>query len=243
MTPGIEAVADAVLNRLPAGADRHVVGISGGVAAGKSTLATCLQEALTSRGRRVALLCTDCFLLPNAVLAERGLTWRKGFPETFDAGALAQVLRAAKSGVGEVTVPVYSHEVYDVVPGGSERLPAFDLLVVEGVNVLQPPAVDLLDVAVYVDAPEPQVRGWFVERFLALCEAAEADATSFYRMFAGRPPEELRALAVSTWEAVNGPNLHEHILPSRARADLVVEKAADHAIVAVLEQFPSRSDL
>lgn len=211
----------------------HLVGVAGPVAVGKTTVARALAEAMGSMDRRGQVLGTDAFLLPNDVLAERGLTMRKGFPESFDASALERCLSAIRAGELRVEVPVYSHLTYDVVPGEVAVVEDPDVVVVEGVNALQDPAAELLDVAVYVDAPTDVVRGWFVERLVGLVEAARDDPSSFYHGFASAPAEEVRAFAERAWDGINAVNLHEHILPTREAAHVVVEKGPGHEIVAV----------
>jgi type I pantothenate kinase len=209
-----------------------LVGVAGAVAVGKTTIVSAVARGLESRGRPVRVLSTDAFLLPNGILTERGLLMRKGFPESYDGAAIATTLARLRSGQA-ATVSVYSHEVYDVVPGVTESVPPADVVLVEGIVALQAPSVEHLDLAIYVDAPEAVVRGWFVERFVRLTEAGASDAASFYHRFAAMPGEQLRQLAEATWDAINGPNLVEHIAPSAANADIVVVKAADHSIADV----------
>lgn len=228
MTDLGDLVAAALPQRGPS-----VVGLAGPVAVGKSTVAAELSDALWGKGMRVRVLTTDAYLLPNAILAERGLEWRKGFPESFDADALADTLRRIKAGAWPVRVPVYSHAVYDIVPGRTDTIDEADVVIVEGVVALQPPAVDVLDVAIYIDADEAHVRQWFVARFVELTETARTDPTSFYAPFASMPPDALRGLAEATWDGINAVNLHEHIAPSRARAAFVVRKGADHAVLEI----------
>lgn len=228
----LEELAAAVGERLE-GPSPHVVGVAGPVAVGKTTVAEGFAGAMRSRGREAQVLGTDAFLFPNDVLAERGLTMRKGFPESFDAEALERGLSRIKAGERRVEVPVYSHLTYDIDPEARAVLEDPDLVVVEGVNVLEEPAVGFLDVGIYVDAPEETVRGWFVERLLGLVDAARDDPSSFYHGFASAPPEEVRSFAEGAWDAINAVNLREHILPSRERAQVVVEKGPDHEIVAV----------
>jgi type I pantothenate kinase len=204
-----------------------LVGITGGVAVGKSTTAATLARRLARTGLRVDVLSTDAFLLPNAELERRGLAMRKGFPETFaidDLDACLLHLRAGR----EVEVPVYSHVTYDRVPAATVGITPGDVVIVEGVNVLQPPAVDRLDVGIYVDADEGDMRDWFVERFLSLC--ASADEGSFYAPLRGLSEDEQRALAAAAWDGINAVNLREHTRPSRRRATHVVHKARDHSI-------------
>jgi type I pantothenate kinase len=209
-----------------------LVGVAGPVAVGKTTIVRTLADGLESHGRRVHVLSTDAFLLSNDVLNQRGLLMRKGFPESYDDDAIRRVLGRLRAGE-PATVSVYSHDIYDIVPGATETIGSADVIVVEGVIALQPPIADHLDLAVYIEAPEECVRDWFVERFMRLTQTATADASSFYHRFAEIPREQVRQLAAATWDGINGPNLHEHIAPSAARADVMVVKAPDHAIADV----------
>jgi type I pantothenate kinase len=172
---------------------------------------------------------TDSFLLANDVLNARGLLMRKGFPDSYDAAALRAALQQLRAG-RVASVPVYSHEVYDRIAGATEAIAPAEVILVEGVVALQSPAVEQLDLALYVDAAEACVRAWFVERFARLTAAAAEQPASFYHPFAPLPAEQVRDIAAATWEAINAPNLHEHIAPSAARADIIVRKAADHSI-------------
>jgi type I pantothenate kinase len=211
-----------------------VVGLAGGVSVGKSTLAEELRAELPGR---VDVLSTDGFLFPNRVLAERGLTSRKGFPESYDVDALRSFLTAARAGGLPRPAPVYSHVTYDVA---GERLVApVDVLVVEGLNVLAA-AADLLDVGVYLDAAEEQLEAWYRSRFCELVAEAEHDPSSFYRTFVGRDSDQIATIADYTWRAVNLVNLREHVAPSRARADCVITFGPDHAVAAV-ERRPERA--
>ncbi|MFN8644831.1 MAG: type I pantothenate kinase [Candidatus Binatia bacterium] len=227
-SPSLSALAALIEDRLAA--RPLLVGIAGPEAVGKTTLVHALRDALTQRGRTVQVLSTDAFLLANAVLEARGLALRKGFPESYDATAIGAALATLHAG-GAAQVPAYSHAVYDVVPDRVETIAAAQVVLVEGVVALQPPAAAHLDLAIYVDAAEDAVREWFVARFARLTAAAASDATSFYRPFAALPPEQVRAIAVATWDAINAPNLRQHIAPSAARADVVVCKDAAHGIV------------
>jgi len=211
---------------------RAVVGVAGPVAVGKTTIVRALAERVAARGRSVRVLTTDAFLLPNAVLGERGLQMRKGFPESYDVVAMAAALARLRAGA-TVDVPVYAHERYDVVAGAHDTVEPADVVLIEGIVALQPPAVDHLDLALYVDADEASVRRWFGQRFLRLTAAAAGDPGSFYHRFAAMPADQLAQLAAATWDAINAPNLHQHIAPSAARADVIVQKADDHAIAEV----------
>jgi type I pantothenate kinase len=218
-----------------------VIGVAGSVAVGKSTTARLLKELLSRwpDTPSVELVTTDGFLLPNAELERRGLMERKGFPESYDRRALLRFVSEVKSGVEEVRAPVYSHLVYDVTDEEVVvRRP--DVLIVEGLNVLQPPSngrlavSDLFDFTVYVDARTADIERWYVERFLRLQRGAFADPSSYFHRYASLSEAEAIARAREIWGAINGPNLEANILPTRARASLVLRKGADHAVSSVL---------
>jgi type I pantothenate kinase len=209
-----------------------VVGISGAVAVGKTTVATQIADRIAASGTTVQVISTDAFLFPNAVLAERDLVMRKGFPESYDFGAMVSAIAAVRRGE-RIEIPVYSHATYDLVPDVREPVGAVDVLIVEGVVALQPPVRDVLDVAVYVEAPEEVVRGWFVERFLRFTADARSDPASFYHGMSALDEAQVRAIADATWDGINAVNLHEHIAPSGATADVVVAKGAGHAVLSV----------
>lgn len=205
---------------------RAVIGVGGGVAVGKSRIASDLAAALPGPAIVVS---TDGFLLPNEELARRDLTTRKGFPETYDDEAIRAFLTAVRGPGEPPTAPIYSHEAYDVVPDRRQSLAGAQVVVFEGVHALR--HADLLDLGVYVDAPEQAMEDWYAERFLALTR--DPPPGTFYAGFVGLAPEEIDALARDVWRAVNLPNLREHILPTRERADVVLAKRADHSIAAV----------
>ena len=220
-----------------------VIGVAGSVAVGKSTTSRVLRELLARwpHHPRVELVTTDGFLLPNAELERRGILARKGFPESYDQRGLLRFLAAVKSGAPEVTAPVYSHLVYDVLPAETVVMSSPDILVVEGLNVLQPPrpradgrsrmsVSDYFDFSVYVDAATTDVRRWYVERFLRLRRTAFADPASYFRRYAALSDDAARETARSIWAEVNEPNLVQNILPTRGRATLVLEKGPDHAV-------------
>jgi type I pantothenate kinase len=219
----------AALVEMMAAPARAVVGVAGPVAVGKTTIVRALAERLTVRGRSVRMLTTDAFLLPNVVLSERGMQMRKGFPESYDAVAMGAALARLDAGAA-VAVPVYSHDLYDIVPGARDIVEPADVVLVEGIVALQAPAVDHLDLALYIDADEASVRRWFSQRFSRLTAAAADDPGSFYHRL---PADQLEQLAQATWDAINAPNLHAHIAPSAARADVIVRKADDHSIAEV----------
>jgi len=218
-----------------------IIGIGGSVAAGKSTCAQTLATLLSARPGRplVEVVGTDGFLLPNAELAARGLLARKGFPETYDQPLMRRVLGALATGVSPVVVPRYSHDVYDIA-GDPQVIVRPDVVIVEGVTALAfgsaelpVSAADFCALKIYLDADEPDLRGWFVARFRRLVDEAADDPSSFFAQWSGLRPTEVLSLAVTVWESVNLANLLEHILPTRWRADLVLHKGCDHAVTSV----------
>jgi type I pantothenate kinase len=227
----VEGLLDRVA---PTEGRTRVVAISGPVAVGKSTLAETLADGLAGRGATVEVVATDGFLLPNAVLAERGMLERKGFPETYDLDRLDTLVADARAGTSPLLVPVYSHQRYDVLDEPVALQPP-DVLVVEGVVALQRRGADL---GIYVDAAVEDVTRWYVERFQALVVASADDPTSFYRQWVDLDPEAVADLARVVWDAVNLPNLVDHIGPTQANADVIVRKGPDHAIREVVEARP-----
>lgn len=220
----------AIADRLaPTPGTTRILAVAGPVAVGKSTIAARLADHLRADGDRVAVVSTDGFLHPNAVLEGRGLLERKGYPETYDLDRLEAVVTAARTGGTPLEVPVYSHEHYDVLES-PEPIDRPDVLVVEGVVALQRPFADL---GVYIHAEEAHVVGWYVARFQALVEAAGDDPTSFYRAWTDLDETAVGDLARAVWDGVNHPNLLEHIAPTRARADVVIHKGADHRILSL----------
>ncbi|SEG33387.1 pantothenate kinase [Thermomonospora echinospora] len=215
-----------------------VVGVAGSVAVGKSTTSRLLRTLLARWPEHpsVELVTTDSFLHPNAVLAERGLMDRKGFPESYDRRALLRFVAAMKAGAEELSIPVYSHLEYDIVPGAQQTVRRPDILIVEGLNVLQAPPAgslavsDFFDFSVYVDARVEHIRQWYVERLFALRRTAFADPRSYFHRYAQVDQDETAAFAHRVWREINEVNLVSNILPTRARATLVLQKGADHGV-------------
>lgn len=219
----------------------YVIGIAGSVAVGKSTFARILQALLTRwpDHPRVDLITTDGFLFPNAVLHDRGIMNRKGFPESYDTKALLKFLRELKSGTSEVHAPVYSHVVYDIVDGEQISVCQPDILILEGLNVLQVGSEsnefvsDYFDFSIYIDAEEEHIEEWYIERFQTLRETVFRDPNSFFQNYAHLTDEEAVATARAIWREINGKNLVENIEPTKSRASLLVHKGADHRVTDV----------
>ena len=217
-----------------------VIGVAGSVAVGKSTIARVL-EALLARWPhhpKVDLVTTDGFLYPNAVLEERGLMERKGFPESYDRPALLKFVARAAAGEEHLEIPVYSHIRYDIVEGERRIINQPDILIVEGLNVLQAGGTgafvsDYFDFSIFVDAEIEDIKRWYVERFLTLKETAFTQPDAFFRRYSELSPDEAVAVAEEIWEKINEVNLIENILPTRDRASLILEKEADHSVKRV----------
>ena len=219
----------------------YVIGIAGSVAVGKSTFARILQ-ALLARWPdhpRVDLITTDGFLFPNDILQDRGIMNRKGFPESYDTKALLHFLRDLKSGASDVRAPVYSHVVYDIVEGDTISIRQPDILILEGLNVLQVGSEsnefvsDYFDFSIYIDAEEQDIEQWYVERFQALRETVFRDPNSFFQNYAHLTDEEAVDTARTIWREINGKNLVENIEPTKSRASLLVQKGHDHRVTDV----------
>ncbi len=224
----------------------YIIGIGGSVAVGKSTTSRLLQALLQRwpNTPKVDLVTTDGFLLPNDVLTAEGLMERKGFPESYDLPALLRFMSDIKAGKGRVAAPVYSHLTYDVVPGGEIVVDNPDILILEGLNVLQagtsargakaiPFVSDFFDFSIFIHADETVLHDWYVSRFLHLRETAFRDPKSYFQRYSALPVEEARATAEGLWNRINLPNLRENILPTRQRASLVLSKGASHRVEEV----------
>jgi len=223
-----------------------IIGIAGSVAVGKSTTARLLKELLARwpSSPKVDLVTTDGFLLPNEALRRQKLMERKGFPDSYDVGALLRFLSAIKSGQADVQAPVYSHLTYDVVPGEHVTIDRPDILIFEGLNVLQPRDLpkdgkfvpflsDFFDFSIYIDAEEELIHDWYVARFMRLRETAFRNPASFFHRYATLSEDAARAIAEGLWSNINLKNLRENIRPTRPRADLILRKGADHRVEEV----------
>jgi type I pantothenate kinase len=244
-TRELERVADIFLGKT-AGQRPYLIGIAGSVAVGKSTTAR-VMRALLARWPdhpRVDLVTTDGFLYPNRVLEERALMQRKGFPESYDVRRLVQFVADLKGGATVVRAPVYSHLVYDIVPEEEQLVERPDIVIVEGLNVLQggdsrsadgdrPYVSDFFDFSIYVDTEEPYVRTWFLDRFRRLRETAFRDPKSYFWRYADMPEAEAMAFASRVWDEINGRNLRENIGPTKERAHLILEKGPSHEVTGV----------
>ena len=234
---GLSQVTDTFLGQ-PAGRVPYVIGVAGSVAVGKSTTSRVLQ-ALLSRWPdhpKVDLITTDGFLYSNAELERRGLMDRKGFPESYDTRRLVDFLAGVKSGAPRVEAPVYSHERYDIVPDVTNVVAQPDIVIVEGLTVLQGGSSssvfvsDFFDFSIYVDGDERSIRDWYIERFMTLRETVFRDPESYFHKYTNLSDDEAVATATEIWETINGVNLRENILPTRERAHLILEKDPDHSI-------------
>jgi type I pantothenate kinase len=221
----------------------YIIGVAGSVAVGKSTTARVLQALLARWPNvpKVDLVTTDGFLYPNAVLERESLMEKKGFPESYDLPALLRFLSDVKAGRRPARAPVYSHLVYDVMPNHWVEIDRPDILIVEGLNVLQtgrlpkdgkaiPFVSDFFDFSVYIDADDDVLKGWYIDRFLALRSTAFRDPKSYFHRYSRITDEEARTTASSIWERINLVNLHENILPTRQRADLILKKSESHRV-------------
>jgi type I pantothenate kinase len=223
-----------------------IIGVAGSVAVGKSTTARVLQALLARWPNvpKVDLVTTDGFLYPNAILEREGLMEKKGFPESYDLPALLRFLSDVKAGKRPARAPIYSHLIYDVMPSQWVEVDRPDILIVEGLNVLQtgrlprdgkaiPFVSDFFDFSVYIDADEDVLMEWYVDRFLTLRSTAFRDPKSYFHRYSSLSDNEARDTAAGIWRRINLVNLHENILPTRQRADLILKKVASHQIEEV----------
>ena len=223
-----------------------IIGIAGSVAVGKSTTARVLKELLQRwpSSPKVDLVTTDGFLLPNEALRSENLMERKGFPESYDVGALLRFLSGIKSGQRDVRAPLYSHLTYDVLPGAYVTIDRPDILIFEGINVLQtrelpkdgkavPVVSDFFDFSIYIDAEEELIHRWYIDRFMRLRETAFKNPESFFHRYSQLSVDAARAIGEGLWANINLRNLRENILPTRPRADLILRKGADHLVEEV----------
>lgn len=230
------------LLNLPQQTNPYIIGIAGSVAVGKSTTARLFQTLLSRayKNKRVELLTTDGFLYPNNVLKRENLLQRKGFPESYDMARLIDFMADVKSGKKNVRVPVYSHELYDIVPDTYAVIEQPDILIVEGINVLQLPSnekiyvSDFFDFSVYLDAEPHRIEKWYLERFGLLLNTAFQNPDNYYAAYAGKAKQEAFKMAQTVWENINLKNLQENIMPTRFRADMILHKTTDHFIDQVL---------
>lgn len=223
-----------------------IIGIAGSVAVGKSTTARILKELLARwpSSPKVDLVTTDGFLYPNAVLREQNLMERKGFPESYDVGAVLRFLSAIKAGMSHVRAPLYSHLTYDVLPGEYQIVDKPDILIFEGINVLQvrdlpedgkmvPFVSDFFDFSIYIDAEADLIHQWYIDRFMRLRETAFVNPQSFFHRYSQLSEEAARSIGEGLWNNINMKNLRENILPTRPRADLILRKGSNHLIEEV----------
>jgi type I pantothenate kinase len=224
----------------------YVIGIAGSVAVGKSTTARILRRLLSRwpNHPKVDLVTTDGFLLPNEILERDGLMARKGFPESFDLPSILRFMSDIKAGNREVKAPVYSHLHYDVMPGEFVTVDQPDILILEGINVLQtgrpprdgrgiPNVSDFFDFSLYIDAENADLRKWYIDRFFSLRDGAFKDPQSYFHRYASYDDRQTRETATRIWETINLVNLRENVLPTRPRADLVLRKGSNHAVRSV----------
>jgi len=243
-TQQLASVADTFLGTEPAPVP-YIIGIGGSVAVGKSTTARVLQSLLSHWDDHpdVGLLTTDGYLYPNAELERRGLMARKGFPESYNTAALVETLQRVRSGQPVVETPVYSHLAYDIVPGEVSTIEQPDVLIVEGLNVLQGNSTsvnlfvsDFFDFSIYVDAEEALIKRWYIDRFLTFRESVFSNPQSYFGHYAGLDNEQATGIASDIWDQINAPNLRSNIAPTRERARCILTKSVSHSVIEVALQ-------
>ncbi len=238
----LERVKDSFLGR-PSARPSYVVAVTGSVAVGKSTFSRVLAQVLSRWAAHptIELVATDGFLLPNKVLEERGLMERKGFPESYDLRAMLDFMIAVRQGTPTLKVPVYSHDSYDIVPNEYLEIRRPEILILEGLNLLQMTlhgearrpkifASDMIDISIYVDAEETDIRRWYLERFMLLKNTAFRNPRSFFHRYADMNDDEARKFATEVWEKINLVNLVSNVAPTRERAQIVMQKGPDHRV-------------
>lgn len=236
--PGTDEIARR-LSGLQRGDAALIIGLTGSVASGKSTLAGNMAGLLSSGGQRAVTVSTDGFLFPNAVLEARELINRKGFPETYDRAAMAGAISAVRTGAA--VFPAYSHEIFDVDPALAREIASPDVLILEGLGLPAPSTPERgtgePDVFIYLDAELGDIETWFLDRFMRFWRAAEHDPKSFYAQFRHMSVPEAEAFAMQVWRDINLPNLEQHILPLREQADIVLKKDASHGVRIELDRL------
>ncbi|WP_348666361.1 type I pantothenate kinase [Arsenophonus symbiont of Ornithomya chloropus] len=229
------------MNKIP-----YVIGIVGSVAVGKSTTANLLKKLLSSEPlhHRVELITTDSFLYPNKTLQDKGLMHKKGFPQSYDMHKLIKFITEIKSGITKVTAPIYSHFVYDIIPNKKKIIHRPDVLILEGLNILQNNTncrhksnhllvSDFLDFSIYVDAPENLLRKWYIKRFLRFCQKAFSNSKSYFYNYSRLNKKEITKIAQAIWEKINKINLEKNIIPTKEKAELIITKSYNHSIIKI----------
>lgn len=224
----------------------YIIGIAGGVAVGKSTSARLLQALLRTwpKNRSVELIATDGFLYPNKVLNKYGLMQKKGFPQSYDIRSMMKFISEVKSGSKQAKAPVYSHVLYDVIPDTNQIVGQPDILILEGLNVLQSVVNDIcdphnmfisdfVDFSIYFDAPEILLKTWYINRFIKFCEESFSNPYSYFYNYSKLSAHEAISIATNLWDGINGLNLKQNILPTRERASLIMIKSSNHTVESV----------
>ncbi|WMY95848.1 MAG: type I pantothenate kinase [Arsenophonus sp.] len=233
--------SDTDINKIP-----YIIGIVGSVAVGKSTTAHLLQRLLSSGPEhyKVELITTDSFLYPNKTLKDRGIMHQKGFPQSYDMQNFLKFISAIKSGIEKVTAPIYSHFVYDIIPNKKKIIHQPDVLILEGLNILQNDidckhtshhllVSDFIDFLIYLDAPENLLRNWYIQRFLKFCQKAFSNSKSYFYHYSKLNKKDLIKIAQAIWEEINKINLEKNIIPTKDRAKLIITKSNNHSITKI----------